>query len=76
MDLAERKEQNISACTVERYSNLGPPKYIFHCCFFNDDTGSLNCIAFNGKTIRQKLIEKDLKEYSYRLVGVTRPEVV
>jgi len=23
----ELKEQNISACTADRYSNLGPPKY-------------------------------------------------
>jgi len=68
MDLAERKEQNISACTADRYSYLGPPKYIFHCCLFNDAIGSLNYMAFNGRIIRQKLIEKDLKENSCRLV--------
>jgi len=72
-----RKEKNkISVYIADRYSNLGPPKYIFHCRLFNDAIGSLNYIAFNGRIIRQKLIEKDLKENSCRLVGVTRPEVV
>jgi len=34
---------------------------ILHCCLFNDAIGSLNYIAFNGRTIRQKLIEMDVE---------------
>jgi hypothetical protein len=70
------KEQNISACIADRYSSLGPPKYILHCCLFNDAIGSLNYITFNVRKIIQKLTDTDVGGNSCRLAGVTRTEVV
>jgi hypothetical protein len=56
---------------VDPYPKLGPPKYILH-CLFNDAIGRLNYIAFNGRTIRQKLTETGVEGNSCRLVEVTR----